>query len=688
MENLEKYVEVNAHDNYGGRLKKALVNSKKTYSLSTGDDGLIFVYSFNLGAFNNLLKYYAETEQEDLREEDIAKIMEENPLELDNEGIEGLSLEEPVSLTGEIDVDIDPKAVFSLQVAKLKSEEDAKEKMALSKREKTRAEIEALRVEYEKIIKKHLVDKTNESIKEYDEVANVDCEYFDTLNEEIQKQIQETCKELEYDTEKYKVAVRKLRTEYYDPLEYGIITIKGIKSEAFARTFRLTKLSEFVEKGLKEQEDLIRSENEKRERKDSSDDSIEGSVKGAAAAGDSPAATKIRPNPFQLDKTKEKKVKKSTVEINQEKRRQDRLKKREEKEEIKRMEPKDEDDPVYKEKMDAITTNKGDKKLKSDPDYNVPEEQRKDANKQRYEMLLLTRGLYNIQKNHNEKLLELRDRKASIVKKFATINKRIKEINKVLGLQEELFQPQINEELEYPEKYYEIHDKDIISYLKKQGKEEDEKNERRDSEDMEQKQDNYYDKYLIEQPKDTTEIEDEDEVRLPPGRKDYTYEKSLQEIEQQKIREIELLYEKETLKEELEKEVKEFDTEIETLQHAKMKSESDKKYGEMKLIIGFEALILLKGLVDRDVELTERLGKFKEEKLEIAKQFNEIAKAMNEKEVVMNNLKEEKEQIIARFDELIPLNHPARQLLHSFFERKIKRKKREEEKLYPLFIKA
>jgi hypothetical protein len=682
MDNLEKYVEVNAHDNYGGRLKKALVNSKKSYSLSTGDDGLIFVYSFNLGAFNSLVKYYAETEQEDVREEEIAKIMEENVLELDKEGIEKLNLEGEVSLTGEVDVDIDPKAISSLQVAKLKSEEDAKEKMALSKKEKIRAEIEALRTEYEKIIKKHLADKTNDTIKEYDEVINVDCEYFDALNEQVQKQIQETCKELEYDTEKHKVAVQKLRAEYYDPLEYGIVTIKGIKSQAFARTFRLTKLAEFVKAGLKEQEDLIRSENEKKERKDSSDDSMEGSAKGVAAAGDSHAATKIRANPFQLDKTKEKKVKRSTVEINQEKRRQDRLRKNEEKEEIKRMEPKDEDDPEYKEKMDAISANKGDKKLKSDPDYNVPEEQRRDANKQRYEMLLLTRGLYNIQKNHNEKLLELRDRKASIVQKFERINKRIKEINKVLGLQEELFQPQINEELEYPEKYYEIHDKDIIAYLRKK---EDEKIERKDSENIEQRQEDYYEKLLIEQPKDNNEIESEVEVKLPPERKDYMHEKSMQEIEQEKIREIELLYEKETLKEELEKDVKEFDTEIETLQHAKMKSESDRKYGEMKLIIGFEALILLKGLVDRDMDLTERLGKFKEEKLEIAKQFNEIAKAMNEKEVVMNNLKEEKEQIIARFDELIPLNHPARQLLHNFFERKIKRKKREEEKLYLSF---
>lgn len=681
MSNLEKYVEVNAHDNYGGKLKKVLVNSHKSYSLSTGDDGLIFVYGFNAAAFNSLLKYYEEREQEDVREEDIAKILEENVLEPDKEDVGKLNLEGAIALTGEVDVDIDPSNVLSLQVAKLKSEEDAKEKMALSKKERTRMEVEQLRQEYEKIVKKHLDRRVEGSIRDFDEVTNVDCEYFDTLAQELQKQIDEINKELEYDKERHKVAVQKIKEQYFDPLEYGIVTIKGIKSEAFARTFRLTKLAEFVERNLKEQEDLIRAENEKKERRDSSDDSMEGSVKGAAAA-DTHAVAKAKANPFQLDKTKEKKVKKSTVEVNQEKRRQDRLRKREEKEEIKRMEPKDEDDPEYKEKMDAITANKGDKKLKSDPDYNVPEEQRRDANKQRYEMLLLTRGLYNIQKNHNEKILELRDRKSAIVKKFERINQRIKEINKVLGVGEELFQPQIHEELEYPEKYYEVHDDDLISHLQRLKAREDEKKERRDSEDAEQREENYYDSYLIPPPKDAAELRSDDEVRLPPERKDYVRDKSPLENEQEKIREIELLYEKQTLKEELEKEVKEFDTEIETLQHAKMKSESDKKYGEMKLIIGFEALLMLKGLVDRDVELTERLGKFKEEKLEIAKQFNEIAKAMNEKEVVMNNLKEEKEQIIARFDELIPLNHPARQLLHSFFERKIKRKaKKDEERL-------
>ena len=177
---------------------------------------------------------------------------------------------------------------------------------------------------------------------------------------------------------------------------------------------------------------------------------------------------------------------------------------------------------------------------------------------------------------------------------------------------------------------------------------------------------------MIDKPKDTTELQVEEETKLPTERKDYVKEKSQQEIEEEKIQEIELMYEKQTLIEELNKNVEDFDHDIETLQHAKMKSESDKKYGEMKLIIGYDALCMLTGLIKRDKELTEQLGEFRKKKLEIAKEFNKIAKQMTEKEATMNKLKDEKNAIMEVFDGLIPQNHPERQSLYSFFERKVR----------------
>jgi hypothetical protein len=54
--------------------------------------------------------------------------------------------------------------------------------------------------------------------------------------------------------------------------------------------------------------------------------------------------------------------------------------------------------------------------------------------------------------------------------------------------------------------------------------------------------------------------------------------------------------------------ITEFDDEIKEMQKEKYRLESDLKNAEMKLILFFEELILLKSMESRDQELTRRLG--------------------------------------------------------------------------------
>lgn len=60
------------------------------------------------------------------------------------------------------------------------------------------------------------------------------------------------------------------------------------------------------------------------------------------------------------------------------------------------------------------------------------------------------------------------------------------------------------------------------------------------------------------------------------------------------IRQIELNYEREKKKEEINETIKDFDEEIKEMQKEKYRLESDLKNAEMKLILFFEELILLK----------------------------------------------------------------------------------------------
>lgn len=66
------------------------------------------------------------------------------------------------------------------------------------------------------------------------------------------------------------------------------------------------------------------------------------------------------------------------------------------------------------------------------------------------------------------------------------------------------------------------------------------------------------------------------------------------------IRKIELQYEKDQLNEEIQSMITNFDEEIKEMQKEKYRLESDLKNAEMKLILFFEELILLKSMEGRD----------------------------------------------------------------------------------------
>mmetsp|Transcript_1195 Transcript_1195/g.1221 ORF Transcript_1195/g.1221 Transcript_1195/m.1221 type:complete len:142 (-) Transcript_1195:1428-1853(-) len=81
------------------------------------------------------------------------------------------------------------------------------------------------------------------------------------------------------------------------------------------------------------------------------------------------------------------------------------------------------------------------------------------------------------------------------------------------------------------------------------------------------------------------------------------------EREMKQIRKIELTYEKEQLTKETNDLINNFDEEIKEMQREKYRLESDLKNAEMKLIMYFEELILLKSMEGKDQELTKRLAK-------------------------------------------------------------------------------
>jgi len=126
--------------------------------------------------------------------------------------------------------------------------------------------------------------------------------------------------------------------------------------------------------------------------------------------------------------------------------------------------------------------------------------------------------------------------------------------------------------------------------------------------------------------------------------------------------------------------IDDFDTEIKEMQKEKYRLESDLKNAEIKLILLFEELILLKSMEEKDHDLSHNLASCRQEKGLIMKEINEITKKLREKRKEIDNIKSEEDVLMVKFHEYCPEGSPKYDELRKFYER-ITKKRRKAEKI-------
>lgn len=150
--------------------------------------------------------------------------------------------------------------------------------------------------------------------------------------------------------------------------------------------------------------------------------------------------------------------------------------------------------------------------------------------------------------------------------------------------------------------------------------------------------------------------------------------------EYEQIMRIELQYEKTQLKQEADSMVSQFDAEIKEMQKEKYRLESDLKNAEIKLILLFEELIILKSMEAKDQELTQQLTSNRQEKGIIMKDITDITKKLKEKKKEIDTIKHEEEMLLVRFHEHCPEGSAKYTEIRKFYER-ITKKRRKVEKV-------
>jgi len=141
---------------------------------------------------------------------------------------------------------------------------------------------------------------------------------------------------------------------------------------------------------------------------------------------------------------------------------------------------------------------------------------------------------------------------------------------------------------------------------------------------------------------------------------------------------IELDYEKKQLVTEVDTMINDFDEEIKEMQKEKYRLESDLKSAELKLILLFEELILLKSMQPEDIRLSNELKKCTEAKGFIIKEIQEISKKLISKRSEVEEIKAQEAKLLEQFHELVPTNHEHYDNALAFYERITKKRRRPE----------
>jgi len=85
--------------------------------------------------------------------------------------------------------------------------------------------------------------------------------------------------------------------------------------------------------------------------------------------------------------------------------------------------------------------------------------------------------------------------------------------------------------------------------------------------------------------------------------------------------------------------INQFDEDIHEMQKEKYRLESDLKNADLKLILLFEELIILKSMEERDMDLSQQLKECRDAKVEIMRSIGEIKKKLNVKQNEINSIK-------------------------------------------------
>lgn len=642
---------------HAGCVTVMLVSPHETTALTTGHDGAVTLIDYvekkmihSLPHSTRLTKAMWLPKEMDPNETSAVVSFTDGTIKVLERSEEGLFLREATSAHIDFITDISEK---------IKNSEERKKREIEMKKEVRRNKIEQLRKQYMSIVE--LNNQKEEGVRLSLDELQLDRTIKERLERIGEEKLEVARKVLEWDATWADVKLQKLKSVYIDSLDVERIVLKAFKSGQHVESYKTPKIRPALQRLIDHFHAKINEEILKKQRQleqsgsllgDDSEENYNDDDDEQSDTKKSSAKSKRRTHKhFHGEKAMEVK-----------KKRHDRMKI---KDALLAREPGPTDeDPDIVEEITNAQENMGDYKLKIDDFVIVTDSSRMTAEKKLRQMILLEESMHTLRMVFNVRVLGLRDLKQRLIQKFKQYNEQVNAINLQLGLTEKLVVSPLGM-CEIPEDREHIPMEEILEYEREKLAEQRRlAGQRTHLGDLSLDETESFTPVTTDTPNKTQSRKD----KTKDVRKGKNMD-SLSEVERNElqIKRLELEYEKERILRKKQKQIESFDAAIDELRREKYKLDSDLKHADLRLLLSFHELQILKAYEQKDtVEYTE-LSKKLQLRNEIANKIIEITTKLAEKKEQISKINIER--IKREYNELVPEKHPARDELNRIFKK-------------------
>jgi len=470
---MQFFAEIGLADSTHGVIPSICADAEEQTLIVGGADGSLSAVELNSEGLLEMGKLRAESGE--VAPDKLIEIMEntykpcepadpdewENIGDIDNPGLVGI----PKDIT-------DPQ-YYSIQDQKLKSEEENAKAAAERQKRRVRDRIEEVRQDLEEVIAKN---KNIPYGQLTTEELTIDPEYVAQLNKEMEDQVDMVKQELAWSCEFHERGMQKLKDYFLGRLDNERIEVLAFSSPHRVSTFRCPAMSQELQANLARLHELIFAADRESDDEDGGGDT---SPQGFRQTGNSDMKFRgsssgrfdgFGDDEFSPDGTGSGPEVRTGAE-QRELRRQQRAQRKQQMQDLEKAKPSDTyEDPQDLEAIAHADATLGNYMLKTSDSYQVPENQRMNAEKKRRQMFLLEESMHAIKTEFNHRVLALREFRQAVKAEVQRDLTALRDIDQQLGIATtraiSLLEDQPGAPAEFPERRFDHGDEDLKAFAR------------------------------------------------------------------------------------------------------------------------------------------------------------------------------------------------------------------------------